>query len=162
MKTGFRSRWRSKIGKGRVAYVSRLMDPASQPSLFNPDHTFNLSLDTTNWRVPDDADNLRRALGWLGKNRWSIRVESVRGVLANYYRQKTTGNLSVHLVNLTGKPVANTVVRLETEAGAKATVTVISPDGAPYRNVSWECSGNELTVSLETLKAYAVIIVSGK
>lgn len=151
-----------KVGKGRVAYVSRLVAPGSQPSLFNPDYTFNLELDTTNWRVPDDADNLRRALCWLGENQRSVQVESVRGVLANYYRQKTTGNLSVHLVNLTDKPVANTVVRMETKEGTKVTVTVISPDGEPYRNVDWRCSGNELIISLETLLVYTVVIVSGK
>ncbi len=151
-----------RVGKGRVAYVSELVDPASQPSLFNADHTFNLGFDTTNWRVPDDADNLRRAFSWLGENQWSVRVESVRGVLTNYYRQKTTGNRSVHLVNLPGKPVRNTVVRMEIEEGAEVTVTAISPDGTPYQKVSWRCSGRELTISLEVLKAYTVIIVSGK
>ncbi|MBI3923051.1 MAG: hypothetical protein HY318_16645, partial [Armatimonadetes bacterium] len=149
-----------KVGKGRVVYVSGLVNPESQPSLFNPDHTFNLDLDTTNWRVPEDADNLRRALSWLGGNQWSAQVESVRGVLANYYRQKTTGNRSVHLVNLTGKPVANTVVRMRIVEADTLTVMAISPDGPPYENVDWQCSGNELTIAMERLKAYTVIIVS--
>ena len=151
-----------KVGKGRVVYVRELVDPKSQPSLFNPDHTYNLDLDTTNWRVPDDADNLRRALSWLGGNQWSMAVESVRGVLANYYRQKTTGNRSIHLVNLTGKPVANTVVRMKMEGADKATVKVICPDGVSYQSIISQSSGNELTISLETLKAYTVIIVTGK
>lgn len=151
-----------KVGKGRVVYVEALVDPTTQPSLFNPDHTFNLDVDLTNWRVPDDADNLRRALSWLGRNRWSVRVEAVRGVLANYYRQKTTANRSVHLVNLTGKPVANTVVRMEVREPEAATVAVLSPDGAPYGSAEWELSGNQLTVSLEALKAYAVVIIGSE
>jgi len=151
-----------QVGKGRVVFVSELVKPESQPSLFNPDHTFNLGFDTTNWRAPEDADHLRRALSWLAGNQWRVQIESVCGVLANYYQQKSTGNRSIHLVNLTSRPVANTVVRMVIEKGCELTVTAISPDGAPYQKVSWHCSERELTICLEILKVYTIIIVSCK
>ena len=147
-----------KTGKGRVAYISNLVD-INQPSPFNPDHTFNMSLDTTNWRIPKKAEELRMALGWLGDNRWSIRVKSKRGVLANYYRQTTTGNISVHLVNLTGATVVNTVIRLEAKTRGDDVIEALSPDGDTGRNLTWKRSGNELTIVLQLLKVYTVIIV---
>lgn len=150
-----------RVGKGRVVYVSSLVDPTTQPSPFNPDHTFNFEIDFTNWRVPEKADELRRALAWLADNRYSLQVESVRGVIANYYRQSESGNYYIHLVNLTGQVVANTFIKFEFPGKSKVKkVSAISPDGDNFRKIDWRVSGDNLMVSLERLDVHTVIIVS--
>lgn len=145
---------------GRVVYVPEVVDPASQPSLFNPDNTYNFSLDTTNWTVPKNADALRRALAWLLGNRPTAGVEAERGVLANYYRQARTGRFYGHLVNLRDKPVFNPVLNWTVAESQTITgVTVLSPDGPDTLACHWQVSGTRLMVELDRLDVYSVIMI---
>ena len=147
-----------RFGRGRVVYAPSLVDPATQPSLLNPDGTYNFALDTTNWRVPERADALRRAIAWLLDNRPTLRVDATRGVIANYYRQPDTGAYYAHIVNLTSETAHNVVVRMALPDGAQATgVHVLSPDRHAYQ-ADWRVSGAEVVASLDDLDVYAVVV----
>ena len=149
-----------QVGKGRVIYIPELVDPATQPSLFNADHTYNFGLDLTNWRVPEKADEVRKALAWLLDEGPSMRVKSERGVLANYYRQSGTGRFYCHLVNLLEKAVPEIVFDMDVPAGSQvASVRVISPDGVDAERHRWEVAGTHLLVELARLDIYSVIII---
>jgi len=92
-----------------------------------------------------------------------LRVEADRGVLANYYRQKGTGRIYCHLVNLLEKPVFNPVLHLALPAGRKVSaVRVISPDGADFERNRWQSSSEHLQVELDWLDIYSVVNVSLK
>lgn len=149
-----------RIGKGRVVYAPSIVDPASQPDQFNADHTVNFSLDVTNWRPPQNADAVRRALAWLAQNRRTMSVEAPRGVIANYYYQPGAGTYYAHVVNLTPDPVHNVVLGMEIPSQTRVrNVSVITPDGENWRRVEWRLSGQTLVAAIETLDVYAVIVV---
>lgn len=150
-----------QAGKGRVVYIPELVDPATQPSLFNADHTYNFGLDLTNWCLPEKADELRQALAWLLDGRQTFSVEAERGVIANYYRQPDTGRLYAHLVNLHDKPVQNTKLHVRL-TGQVASVRVLTPDSASYQKIDWRVEGGMLEVALETLDVYAIIVIEMK
>ena len=147
-----------QVGKGRVVYVKSLVDPASQPVMFNPDWTAEWPYDTTNWRVPQQADELRRALDWLAGNHYTLRVESSRGVIANYYRGPGKNDWSVHLVNMTHKPVFDTVIRAEREGNILPRVRVISPDGPDCCTAETTADRRGMRITLARLETYAVIL----
>lgn len=148
------------VGQGRVVYVSSLVDPGTQAPLFNPDHTFNVSLDLSNWTVPQEAEGLRRAVAWLMRNRPTLRVEAERGVIANYYRQSGTGRFYGHLVNLLDQGVFNPVLRMTVPEHRRIqSVQVVSPDGVDFQRHRWEVTGNHLLVELERLDVYSLIII---
>jgi len=151
------------VGKGRVVHVSSLVDPVSLAPLFNPDHTFNLGVDLTNWITPVEAGGLRLALAWLLQERPMMRVETERGVLANYYRQNGTGRVSCHLVNLQEKAVSPVVFTMVIPTGSQvASVSVISPDGADFEQYHWKARGEHLVVEVDRLDVYSVIIIQTK
>ena len=148
-----------QCGRGRVVYLPSLVAPGSQPSLINPDGTFNFALDTTNWCVPADAEKLLRALAWLGGNRCTVSIDAVRGVLATAYLKPATNAYYVHLVNLRPEPVPNVVIRLEPESGRQvANVTVLSPD-SPVPGIDWRTADGSAIMALDWLQVYAVVVV---
>ncbi len=149
-----------RVGQGRVVYVRELVDPASQPSLFHPDQTINLDLDLTNWRVPERADELRRALGWLLHNRPTWTIASERGVIANSYGQIGTDRRYAHVVNLNDRPVANAVLRMEVPpAKTVAAVQVLTPDDAASEKIEWRVSRGRLHATLEQVDVYSILVV---
>ncbi|MBI4024691.1 MAG: hypothetical protein HY360_06890 [Verrucomicrobia bacterium] len=180
---GDKDHWaRHQIGAGRVVYIPELVNPATQPSLFNADNSYNFGLDLTNWRVPDKADELRRALAWLLDDRPMFAVETERGVLANYYRQPNTGlrhavasaaqagRFFAHLVNLQEQPVARIQLRMNLPVCVRsctgrppgrsvASVRVFTPDEAGQEKIEWRVEGNTLIAALERLDVYAVITI---
>ena len=151
---------RLQVGAGRVVYIPELVDSSTQPSLFNVDHTYNFGLDLTNWRIPEKADETRKALEWLLDGRQTFAVQTEHGVISHYYRQAGSGNYYIHLVNLTDQVVANTAVRFKLPANtAVKEVGVISPDGDEFQRCDWRMSGAHLVISLESLDVYSVVIV---
>ncbi len=147
------------IGRGHVAYTSSIVDPATQPDPFNPDHTYDVGLDTTNWRVPEQAEALRATLARLLNNRQTMGVEAPRGVIAEYYHRPADGTYYAHIVNLTDNPVHRVVARLDPPEGTRATgVRVLSPD--EHSDPAVECSPSEtrLTAVLGRLSRYAMVV----
>ncbi|NUN92362.1 MAG: hypothetical protein HUU04_01125 [Verrucomicrobiae bacterium] len=149
---------RHQVGAGRVVYIPELVAPSTQPSLLNADHTYNFGLDLTNWRVPERADELRKALAWLLGGRPTFAVRAKRGVLANYYRQRDTGRLYAHLVNLHEKPVGRITVGVAAEEKTFR-ASVLTPDRDAARKLTCRASGERGTVTLENLDVYAVIVI---
>jgi hypothetical protein len=157
-----KERWtRQQFGAGRVFHIPELVAPATQPSLFNIDYSYNFGLDLTNWRTPEKADETRNALAWLLDGRQTFAVETERGVIANYYRQSGSENRYVHLVNLNDHVVTNTAVKYKLPPANTTIkdVSVISPDGDKFQKIDWRMSGDHLIISLESLDVYSVIIV---
>lgn len=151
---------RHQAGAGRVIHIPELVDPSTQPSLFNVDHTYNFGLDLTNWRIPGKSDETREALAWLLDGKQTFTVESERGVISNYYCQPESGSRYVHLVNLNDHVVADTVIKYKLPANTKVyDVSVISPDGDEFQKIDWRMSEDHLVISLERLDVYSVIIV---
>jgi len=152
---------RCGAGKGRVMYIPELVDSAGQPSLLNPDHTYNFGLDLTNWRVPEKAGELRAALAWLLDGPPTFAVEAERGVIANYYRQPGTGRLYAHLVNLHDHPVTDITLRVRLAGNVKE-VRVLTPDSASYEKFSRRVEDGMVEIVLETLDVYAIIVMETK
>jgi hypothetical protein len=149
-----------QLGGGRIVYIPELVDPSTQPSLLNPDHTCHFGLDLTNWVVPEKSDAVRRALTWLLGDGPTFEVGTERGVIANYYRQPGTGRFYAHLVNLTDQRVAHVSIRMQLPAGRKAaSVCAFSPDGPTHERIEWRIDGDNLIVVLEHLDVYAIIAI---
>ncbi|MCC6581682.1 MAG: hypothetical protein IT440_14720, partial [Phycisphaeraceae bacterium] len=148
-------------GQGRVVHAPALVDPSTQANLFNPDHTFNVGLDLTNWRIPDEADALRKALAWLMRDRQTVAVTAPRGVLANVCRQSTTNRLYVHLVNLTEQPVGGIDVRVRLNAKqSSCNVELLSPDQQDKQAVKWSIASDTLNIHVPTLDVYGVLVIA--
>ena len=148
-----------QAGRGRVVYVPTVVDPATQPSLFNPDNTYCHALDTTNWRVPERADELRRAFEWLLDDRPTMGVTAPRGVIAEYYRKPADGSHYAHIVNMTGEPVADVAATLVLPGNRRATaVRILSPDADDDRQVDWQASGTQVTATVGRVRRYAVVV----
>jgi hypothetical protein len=150
-----------RAGRGRVVYVPSFVDPSTLPPLLTPHGNVDFSLDHTNWRPPEEAGEVLRALRWLTGNRSQFEVKAPRGVLAEYYRQTSSGRYMVHLVNLNTDRVARNVhVRMHTQkANATGAVEVLSPDEAAPKEVEWEHDKTGVSVTIDEMQTYAVVTI---
>jgi len=160
MKWGGRA-YLGRYGKGRIAYVPRVVDPAGQSSRVNPDGTFNMSLDYTNWRVPEKKDEVMTALRWLLSDGPRFSVEARRGVIAEYLVQKKKKRYLVHLVNFLEKGEAPLInVRMRLKSGEKLKrVKLISPDEGGAPKFKRESRRGQLCIEIFSLDLYAVVII---
>ena len=154
----------NKFGKGRVAYVPRIVDPAELPPVLLPNGQLDVTLDHTNWRVPDGAEDILAALYWLMGNRPRFEVRARRGVVAEYLHQPRRRRYLAHLINFdVERPARNVHLRMElTETETVAGVQVISPDFPGPRGpgeLAWHVHGRALHVTLDSLDIYAVLLI---
>ena len=148
-----------QVGRGRVVYVPSVVDPASQPSLFNPDNTYDTSLDLTNWRVPERADELRRAFDWLLDDQPTMGVTAPRGVIAEYDRKPDDGSYYAHIVNMTGEAVSDVAATLVLPGNRRTTaVRILSPDADGDRQADWQASGAQVTATVGRVLYYAMVV----
>lgn len=151
-----------RSGKGRVAYFPSFVDPATQPPLLTPNGRIDFSLDLTNWRQPENAEQILLALHWLSGNRCRARIDAPRGVLVEYYQQKSKNRFMAHIVNLDAtKPARNIAFRINTNPGEKIkSVELYSPDAsAPYHHeFAKDALGGTLTI--DQMVTYAIAVVS--
>jgi len=151
-----------RSGKGRVVYVPSFVDPASLPNPITVGGSFDTSLDYTNWRVPENAEDILAALKWLRGNRYRFRVEAARGVLAEYYHQASTNSYMIHIVNLhIDKPARNVVVRMNLQGEEEVRdLKVVSPDKRAPGKVEWQPDALGVTIAIDEMQTYAVVIIS--
>jgi len=151
-----------RSGKGRVVYIPSFVDPASQPPMFTPRGDVDFSLDYTNWRPPENAEEILAALGWLRRNRYRFKVDAPRGVIAEFYHQPTRKRNIVHLVNLDTRKVArNVVIRVNsTSRESIKAVEALSPDDPPPGELEWQADPLGATISIDEMRTYAVVVMS--
>lgn len=153
-----------RSGKGRVVHVPSIVDAASQPPFLTAQGGYNFVLDYTNWRVPENAEEILSALKWLKGGRCKFKVDAPRGVIAEYYRQPAKKRCFVHLVNLgAAKAVRNVVVRFNGRPGERVRgVEVFSPD--PNASVRFDATtdASGTTVSIDLLDTYTIVAISLK
>ncbi|MCK5844945.1 MAG: hypothetical protein KAG97_09575, partial [Victivallales bacterium] len=152
---------RAEVGAGRVGYISSIVDKDDLPSLFNPDHTADMGLDTSYWRVPEKAREIRGMIAWLARESNMFTVEAPRGVIANYYYQEHACTYFVHLVNVTGEAVSETVVKAVLPRG-EYSVESMSPFCGDGDLLSWSQNDDSFEIILGSLKTYAIVAIAKK
>jgi len=153
-----------EFGKGRVAYVPEIVNPSKQPSRITATGQFDMSLDYTNWRVPEKKDEVMMALRWLLGDGARFSVDAPRGVVAEYLFQKKERRYLVHLVNFLEKgDVPLVQVKMRLEPGEKIDgVQIISPDADGPPKIKWKTERGRLFVEILDLDLYAVLIIEMK
>jgi hypothetical protein len=152
---------RREIGSGKVVYISSIVDESDLSPFFNLDNSIKLDIDTSNWKIPREVDELRQMLAWLTCDTCIFKVDSSRGVIANYYRQKNTGSYFIHLVNLTGKTVGNTKIKAVLP-DVEYSIKSMSPYSEDGENISCSRKGDKLEITLEKLNIYAIVEIAKK
>ena len=148
---------RASYGKGRAVYAPLVVDPSAQPSMTTVHGGLNLSLDYTNWVVPEHADEFNRAIDWLMNGREVFAVSAERGLLAEFLSQSESGRKLVHLVNLRPEPQRNCRVDIHLEKAQE--INVLSPptDVPPQWQIKRGADGTQVTFDL--LDTYAVVVI---
>ena len=148
-------------GKGRVVYVPEFVDAEKIAPIITPQGKFDTSLDYSNWRIPERADEIVTALKWLRCGRHTFTVDAPRGVIAEFYRQRTTGKYFVHLVNVDFDLIPqNIVIRMQTKKNESIkSVKLLSPDDSPAKiELRKEPSGAR--VALSEMRTYSIVAIS--
>lgn len=157
-KSGFSRR---EIGPGRIGYVSAIVEKSDLTPLFNPDHTINMNLDTSNWQIPEKASELLQLLSWLAKKPYTFTIASSPGIIANYYYQQHTNSYYIHLVNLTGKIASDITIKTVLKE-KKHSINVLSPFDGDGRDFSSSHKQGVLLITLKSLKTYVVVKIAKK
>ncbi|MBI4026903.1 MAG: hypothetical protein HY360_18100 [Verrucomicrobia bacterium] len=149
---------RATHGKGRAVYAPMVVDPTSQPSMVTSLGEPNLSLDYTNWVVPRRAEQFKRAIDWLMKEREPIRVSAQRGMLAEFLAQEASNRRLVHLVNLRPRSQRGCRVKFRF-AVEKPNIRILSPptDISPRWRFQRGKAGAQVIFDL--LDTYAVVVL---
>ncbi|GAG18507.1 unnamed protein product, partial [marine sediment metagenome] len=118
----------------------------------------------SNWRAPERAEEISAALKWLKRNRHTFTVDAPRGVIAEFYRQTTSADYLVHLVNLRLDLVArNVVVRFNAGDGESVkSVKIISPDKGASRKFDMEKDDRGATIALSEMRTYSIVVITVK
>ena len=148
-------------GKGRAVYVPKLIDPASQPSMTTISGGMDLSLDYTNFVVPEGAEEINNAIDWLMNGRESFRVSAERGMLAEFMAQENPRRKLVHLVNLRPEPQHNCILNIKISEPVDDIEVLFPPtDQPPQWRVVREKA--DIQVVFDILDTYVVVVVKMK
>jgi hypothetical protein len=155
--------FQEEIGRGRVAY---------NPGLPEKDYWEKNARDLNKRKqltlpTPPPA-GVKDALDWVFQKNLPIETEAKSSTMVTLHRQ--TDRLLVHLVNYNtypdGKeltPDRNIAIRANIPPDSEVlTVSAISPDSEDRTLEGWNIANGKLSVTLEELKSYTVVVVNLK
>jgi hypothetical protein len=118
---------RREFGRGRVAYVPRIV-PAVPP----PAAQMNYNFSSEYWKLPVNEAELAEAVRWAAADSFSAEIIAPKSVAIELTRG-ATGNLSLHVVNFDFRhPVRNLEARVRIPEGYRLLEAVSdTPDGSP-------------------------------
>jgi hypothetical protein len=155
-RSGLASLIDNKRGKGRVAYIPRIV-PAAAP----PAPSINYRFDGRYWKPARNHDELMEAVHRVAGRPLSVRVEAPRSVTMELARRAAQGGLLLHLVNFDFRhPVRNIDVVLQVDARVtSATIVVESPDRPGRTTVQGKVENGELRFTVPQLDVYDLVTV---
>ena len=148
---------RRDFGKGRVVYIPRIV-PALDPP--RPQMSYDFKHDY--WKLPRNHAELADAVRWAARGEFSAEVKAPEHVAMELTRQKTTGNLSLHLVNFNfRRAVENIDAAVRIPQGFRVREAVLAtPDGGADRPLPVTSDGELARVQLPRLQVYDLVLLA--
>jgi len=145
---------RREFGKGRVVYLPRLV-PALDPPLPRMSYEFKQDY----YKLPLNHAELAEAVRWAARDEFSAMVKAPRHVSIELTRQKTTGNLNLHLVNFRfRRAVANIDAAVRIPKGFRVRQAMLAtPDSGASISLPVTSGGDLARLRIPRLQVYHLV-----
>jgi hypothetical protein len=144
---------RCEFGKGRAAYLQRLVPAIPVPA--------KTAMAVKYWAPPRNAAEFLQALRWAGGEKLNWEIQSPPFVAAEAYRQPEQNRYILHLVNYNcwKQPEVRDIPVTYRADDAGSRLTVYSPDGPAITTLQAERVAGGFRFVLPKLGIYSVVVI---
>ena len=145
-----------EFGRGRVVYIPRII-PAMDP----PKPSMNYDFSHKYWKLPVNHLEFAEAVRWAARGEMSASVKAPEHVAIELTRQKTTGDMNLHLVNFDfRRPVDNIEASVRVPKGFRLREAVLAtPDQAAAKPLRATVEGGMVRLRVPRLQVYDLVLL---